>query len=469
MGLPKKLESNLEICLKMDPAELEVQLQRARKDQLVQACIYYSILRSGNKPDLVFRLKHHAITKGVTMTEILAVLSGMTGDAKAPPDKSGNFTARIRITHPEPSPVTTPVAPWIHNPAPNQAGTPSPNIIRIQPSTQVAPARPIAPTRRSNLDNRVNCVQDLLNCDVFHPAAVLPNGTNPGLKFITINTCLIDTVRLEISELLDWRRRGFSVWVRGIKTNPISHAWQKCMQLRVNEFLALDVSPPKPLKKRRDDPSEITQFLRNGSNQIRLDVREVYMDAEYSIGFIVCKAQTPTDIVRSIFRENLQSCMHRVKAILQRPLSELEVSDGSQRVDLKCPVSQMRLKIPVRTRACEHIAWFDLEAFVETNKRTPNINHRWKCPKCQKNAKPSELVVDSFAEAILQQAVSDEVEFGRDGNWNACAPRKAAQEPKESYESDELPVERRNSEDVIDLNLDEPPPKRAKSIVISLE
>ena len=475
----------------MDYGELESQLQRARKDQLVSACNYYSILRSGNKPDLIFRLKHHAVTKGVTMTELLAVLSGMTGDSRAPPDKSGNVSGRIKVSHPETSPVATPVAPWIHDPYAPRSMSPARQVIprtyQTHPSgpaitnsfmpvptpapRPVVPAqtRPVQNARRSNLENPVACHTELLYFDVFHPPANLPNSANPGLKFIAINTVFIDDIRLEISDMLDWRRRGFGVWIRGIKTgSPAVHAWQKCMQIRINEFLALDVAPPKPMKKRRDDPVEITQFLRNGSNQIRLDVRDIFYEGEFEIGFIVCKVLTPAEIAKTVLRETTQTCSNRIKSILQRP-SEIEVADTTRRVDLRCPVSQFRLKIPVRTRACEHISWFDLDAFIETNKRTPNINLRWKCPKCQKSATPAELVIDGFAEFILQATTVDEIEFSTDGKWNACAPVKQKLEPKEFYESEELPVPRRVNDDVVDLIDDAPPRKKQKSTVISLE
>ena len=59
-------------------------------------------------------------------------------------------------------------------------------------------------------------------------------------------------------------------------------------------------------------------------------------------------------------------------------------------VQLLCPLSKCRIKLPVRGQKCQHIQCYDADTYLLINERKPT----WKCPVCDSLAPFDELFVD---------------------------------------------------------------------------
>lgn len=59
-------------------------------------------------------------------------------------------------------------------------------------------------------------------------------------------------------------------------------------------------------------------------------------------------------------------------------------------VQLLCPLSKCRIKLPVRGQKCQHIQCYDADTYLLINERKP----AWKCPVCDSLAPFNELFVD---------------------------------------------------------------------------
>ncbi|KAL5961717.1 E3 SUMO-protein ligase PIAS2 [Taenia solium] len=90
-------------------------------------------------------------------------------------------------------------------------------------------------------------------------------------------------------------------------------------------------------------------------------------------------------------------------------------------VQLLCPLSKCRIKLPVRGQRCQHIQCYDADTYLLINERKP----AWKCPVCDSLAPFHELFVDGLLMDILAARESQDVEeivFNEDGSWTTMRP-----------------------------------------------
>ncbi|KAH9325719.1 hypothetical protein KI387_005897, partial [Taxus chinensis] len=98
--------------------------------------------------------------------------------------------------------------------------------------------------------------------------------------------------------------------------------------------------------------------------------------------------------------------------------NDLEVVADFITVNLRCPMSGLRMNVAGRFKYCEHMGCFDLQTFIELNKRT----RKWQCPICLKNYSLENIVIDQYFSRIASvmkgypEDVS-EVEVKPDGSW----------------------------------------------------
>ena len=67
------------------------------------------------------------------------------------------------------------------------------------------------------------------------------------------------------------------------------------------------------------------------------------------------------------------------------------IESGSSIVNLKCPLSRLRLENPVRGRECRHIECFSAASYIEMNKTK---KPKWACPKCSTSVPFEDLILD---------------------------------------------------------------------------
>jgi len=80
-----------------------------------------------------------------------------------------------------------------------------------------------------------------------------------------------------------------------------------------------------------------------------------------------------------------------------------EVTTDSLQLSLRCPVSQSRIKVPVRGKKCKHIQCFDLGTFIDFSACTRSKADT--CPVCgvKKNVDVRDLVYSPLVQSLLEK------------------------------------------------------------------
>ncbi len=86
-------------------------------------------------------------------------------------------------------------------------------------------------------------------------------------------------------------------------------------------------------------------------------------------------------------------------------------------LSLKCPLTYMRLDLPVRATTCKHIQCFDATSYLQLQEQGP----QWLCPICSKPASFDSLAVDEYVKDILENTPRDleQVSIDPDGTWHS--------------------------------------------------
>lgn len=93
-------------------------------------------------------------------------------------------------------------------------------------------------------------------------------------------------------------------------------------------------------------------------------------------------------------------------------------------MSLKCPLSTLRIDLPVRSKFCTHIQCFDATSFLQLQQQAPT----WSCPTCNKNIGFNTLVVDKYFSDILSSTPKsvDSVTIDVDGKWSVASQSTAS-------------------------------------------
>lgn len=108
-----------------------------------------------------------------------------------------------------------------------------------------------------------------------------------------------------------------------------------------------------------------------------------------------------------------------------------------------CPVSLCPIEEAAIGKCCNHIQVFDLQAYIAVNQRMRSLDKRWTCPVCSLPLRPDEVILDPFAQGILDTLRGDEdtidaVVFNEDCTWSTVTAEKdALKEPPAAGGSDE--------------------------------
>jgi MIZ/SP-RING zinc finger len=364
--------------------------------QLSNACVYFKIARYGSKDDLVDRLMSYFQTNP---TDIQFLPSAI----QTPPETPIQIRPKISVKV-------------------------NPNKSFSSPNRQAVPLPDSSPSSSSS-DSYLE------TCDPFFTVI-----SSTSLPIFSATATGSRVFHLDLP-LLEWRRSGYLVFLRGAsqQSTKTKFAYPKSLVLFINGQIAFDLAPPKPLRKRRDDPIDITKFLRSGANNLRFEIRELFNDgSEYKLGIFLCKAVQDKEIKESIDTENSECSKMRLVQILLKQQNSLEVvAEESSVVELTCPVSQIRVCLPARGKDCEHLRCFDLDGFIFALRHTANINLRWKCPICAKQLRPENLVIDGFFLEILNQTQLKSVIFETDGTWRQASSQGQKEEESENEKEED--------------------------------
>jgi hypothetical protein len=151
-------------------------------------------------------------------------------------------------------------------------------------------------------------------------------------------------------------------------------------------------------------------------------------------------------------------CFEKVSKSFQ---GDNDIVEVSLKFSLRCPLSLMRIELPVKGKDCKHIQCFDANSYLQINKNHPKFD----CPVCNKKVYFSSLVVDSYFLKILGEVQSqpdvDEVLILPDGTYNIVPPKEEKSSDEESYS--ESASRKRKNDQVVPNNALNEPNKRQKT------
>lgn len=227
---------------------------------------------------------------------------------------------------------------------------------------------------------------------------VSSNIGNPGIRFINEQS---QTVRLRC---IKWPG----------KEMPNKHAWAIADTYWVPySCFTLNGTPLQQRRKvynGKDLPTDLTSLLVEGENMLEAAVIATSTDTShlnYLVAVEVLGVLGHDSIKQLCFSQRISA--GQVKHMIRQKLSgtsdddELAIVESNLSITLFDPFSASKIcDIPVRSSACLHIDCFDLETFLETRQRKGDISvaDQWRCPICNADARPPQLIVDGFLEEV---------------------------------------------------------------------
>jgi hypothetical protein len=236
------------------------------------------------------------------------------------------------------------------------------------------------------------------------PGIPLTEHFNGSLRW-RVRTCKIPPNRKKLN--------GMQEWV-GMDT-----AWPEHISVTLNgEHIAVR----RRTHNGRDQPSELTPFIRHGTNELVVAVAEPKRKTpdQHALAVEIIETRSHSSIMEYVRKHCVISedeTLNRIKSRLSAPHDDdsvqIVVEDLS--IDLADPFSRVMFKIPARGASCTHMECFDLEIWLETRPSKtvkcphsafvpcncndtpePSVADKWKCPICNMDARPYSLRVDSF-------------------------------------------------------------------------
>ncbi|OTB09287.1 hypothetical protein M426DRAFT_18659 [Hypoxylon sp. CI-4A] len=135
---------------------------------------------------------------------------------------------------------------------------------------------------------------------------------------------------------------------------------------------------------------------------------------------------------------------------------DLEMVD-SLSIDLADPFSRTLFKVPARGSSCTHLECFDLETWLNSRlgkklcctgnpscgncPNEPSFVDKWKCPLCDKDARPYSLRIDQFLVEVRLQLEKENklrtkaILVSSDGTWQ---PKEDPGDDDSDFDSDEV-------------------------------
>lgn len=282
--------------------------------------------------------------------------------------------------------------------------------------------------------------------DEFHP----PVGA--GLLRHSFASCSSTFSLSFTAQATQWRKQQWAVHLRAVhlgSTDLGGPAWPHKVQGKLNGRQCVAIDPPKHLHVRREQCYNLTPLLRQGVNTLELkftprpDKPREEPEEGYCVGVVLTRPRSVASIIariRTRSTETVASGRQRVERLLTQVASR-EVTEEECKVTgnfgrtLKplCPVSLCPIEEAAIGRVCNHIQVFDLQAYIAVNQRMRSLDKRWTCPVCSLPLRPDEVILDPFAQGILDTLRGDEdmveaVVFADDCTWSTVSAVKDEKE-----------------------------------------
>ncbi|KXS11591.1 hypothetical protein M427DRAFT_424419 [Gonapodya prolifera JEL478] len=146
-------------------------------------------------------------------------------------------------------------------------------------------------------------------------------------------------------------------------------------------------------------PADITDFCyhRPGVHNT-LEFRYQNSAKSYVGCVYMAKKLTVQQAVEKIKASNFKTAEEVKKERLNVKTDEDDLEVGIELLTLKDPVSKTRITVPMKASTCKHLQCFDGETFLIMNERSPN----WTCPVCHRPFEAKNLMVDGWFVEVLE-------------------------------------------------------------------
>lgn len=268
--------------------------------------------------------------------------------------------------------------------------------------------------------------------DIQSLAKVLPTEKDRPLAYGVMDGSVIFQLRCA-------RVNGGSEPLPEAKWMGLDCSWPEALYIHVN---GTEHYIRRKLHNGKDLPVNITSSLRAGSNNVELTyIRgpEEFTKMFFAVALETVAVREHTRVCKSIARLLAPACVNRIVQRLNQSSvnddDDLCVVDEHMNINLVDPFMARIFNIPVRGRGCAHADCFDLETYLETRRaktvRGNGMAEAWKCPICEKDARPPNLYIDKFLLDVREElARRNQLEtvrailVKRDGSWEAKTERQ---------------------------------------------
>eukprot|EP01116_Phalansterium_solitarium_P023489 TRINITY_DN8248_c1_g1_i1.p1 TRINITY_DN8248_c1_g1~~TRINITY_DN8248_c1_g1_i1.p1 ORF type:complete len:680 (-),score=154.87 TRINITY_DN8248_c1_g1_i1:28-2067(-) len=223
------------------------------------------------------------------------------------------------------------------------------------------------------------------------------------------------------------------------------HAWPTSLDVRINGRALAPTILKRASKKTKDEPFEMTQYLRSGSNTVELTssvytpfLMVINLHQRLSIGQLEATVLSrPMDY---------DTALARVRRTMGFGGGD-DVQALASKISLIDPLMLVPVVHPCKASTCNHIQCFDLRTYLGMNERVS----RWNCPICNRPALFTNLFIDPYVKRILQEVPPGvtEVSVEPDGSWT---PPDGQMKIKREEPAKPAPVAASLSASVFDLN-----------------
>lgn len=238
---------------------------------------------------------------------------------------------------------------------------------------------------------------------------------------------------LDLPHFDQWSQEGdvFEVRMVRVDTESVIQAWPSELALQVNGSELFRVEPPKEGHKRRDVPQDITSGLRNGKNQIEVNMTDNAKLTNLAIAVVRATPRSIDELCEEASSSDETGALEQLRTFIgddtmsglppNGAKADVEVQClSSNRLPLVCPISMERMDLPVRGKLCKHLQCFGLRAYCHSNSMMRAFNNRWTCPVCAIVLRPRDLCIDAYVMRILTETSegdAEEVLMMADGSW----------------------------------------------------
>ncbi|KAJ2550524.1 E3 SUMO-protein ligase pli1, partial [Coemansia sp. RSA 1878] len=185
------------------------------------------------------------------------------------------------------------------------------------------------------------------------------------------------------------------------------------LQIKVNGAYESSLLQPTEMRGRPIDLTQLFQVTSEVANRVDIN----YISNAPLLAVLTLTIQhTPQSMAGKIRKTNLETIDKVRQQFFGKQSDDDDVIAEGALVNLKCPLGLCRIKVPCRSKQCQHSQCFDCATFLQFY----NMTTGWKCPVCSVGIKSwNELIVDGYFEDILlKTSENDEQVFVEpNGDW----------------------------------------------------